>query len=387
LGAVASDETLRVCHLCGTTLESHYFRNLGTGLAASGVHVLGASLTDPHPPGWLKAAPDDYLFLDAPTKPRLPGAAVRLARWLKTKRVDVLQTHLFEGALVGLAAGRLARTPLTIVTRHHTDEMWIVGTRPHRWVDRLITRAADRVVGLSQAVGRHMITREWADPEKIEILPQGFDFTALSATDTDRQRVRDEFGLEASFVVGCVARFYRTKGHRYLLAAARQLTREIPNLKVLLLGGGDRTAIEGMVRENGLEDRVIFAGYRGDVPACLRAMDVVVHPSLTEAFCQAVVEALAAEAPLIVTNVAGAPEVVTDGEHGLLVPPADSDAIVDAILRIYRDPALAHRMAEAGRRRVMAEFTIDRMVRAQLDCYERWLPAAEPRARGADVLT
>ncbi len=384
---MASDESLRVCHLCGTTLESHYFRNLGRGLAASGVHVFGASLTDPDPPGWLKNAPSDYLFLNAPTKPRLPGAAIRLARWLKARRIDVLQTHLFEGAIVGLAAARLARTPLTIVTRHHTDEMWIVGTLPHRWADRLITHFADHVVGLSQAVGRHMIAREGADPSKVEILPQGFDYDALSATDEDRRRVRAEFGFEDAFVVGCVARFFRTKGHVYLLAAARQLAREIPNLQILLLGGGDRTAIEAVIRENGLEDRVVFAGYRSDVPACLRAMDVVVHPSLTEAFCQAVIEALAAEAPLVVTNVAGAPEAVTDGVHGLLVPPADPEAIVKAVLRIYRDPAQARRMAAAGRRRVMAEFTIDRMVRAQIDCYRRWLPAGEPALGGADALS
>lgn len=380
---MASDESLRVCHLCGTTLESHYFRNLGRGLSASGVHVFGASLTDPDPPGWLKNAPSDYLFLNAPTKPKLPGAAFRLARWLKEYRVDVLQTHLFEGALVGLAAARLARIPLTIVTRHHTDEMWIVGTPPHRWVDRLITRLADHVIGLSQAVGRHMISREGADPNKIAILPQGFDYEALSATDEDRRRVRAEFGLEEAFVVGCVGRFFRTKGHAYLFAAARELAREIPNLRILLLGGGDRTAIEAMIRETGLEDRVVFAGYRSDVPACLRAMDVVVHPSLTEAFCQAAIEALAAGTPLVVTNVAGAPEAVTDGEHGLLVPPADPQAIVQAVLRIYRDPAKAHRMAEAGRRRVMAEFTIDRMVRAQIDCYRRWLPAGEPVLGGA----
>lgn len=382
---------LRVCHLCGTTLESHYFRNLGKGLAASGIHVVGASLTDPDPPGWLKNAnPSDYLFLNAATKPRLPGAMIRLARWLSAKRVDVLQTHLFEGAIVGLGAARLARTPLTIVTRHHTDEMWIVGTLLHRWADRVITRLADHVVGLSQAVGRHMIAREAADPDKITILPQGFDYDALSATDEDRHRVRAELGIEHAFVVGCVARFFRTKGHVYLFAAARQLVRDIPNLKVLLLGAGDRAAretMEAMVRENGLEERVIFAGYRSDVPACLRAMDVVVHPSLTEAFCQAIVEALAAEAPLVATNVAGAPEAVTDGEHGLLVPPADPDAIAKAILRISRDPAWAHRMAEAGRRRVMAEFTLDRMVRSQIDCYRRWLPAAEPVLGGADAIS
>src|SRR5207245_2747987 len=132
---------------------------------------------------------------------------------------------------------------------------------------------------------------------------------------------------------------------------------DVPNLKVLLLGGGDRSAIEAIVREHDIGDHVIFAGYRRDVPACLRAMDVVVHPSLTEAFCQTVIEALAAGAPLVATNVAAAPEVVTDGVHGLLVPPADADALAAAVLRIYRDPPQGRRMAEAGKGSVTERFT------------------------------
>jgi glycosyltransferase involved in cell wall biosynthesis len=134
-----------------------------------------------------------------------------------------------------------------------------------------------------------------------------------------------------------------------------------------------------MIRDNLIGDRVIFAGYRNDVPACLRAMDVVVHPSLTEAFCQAVVEALAAGMPLVATNVAAAPEVVTDGEHGLLVPPGDPQALAAATLRIYRDPAFGRRMADSGQRSVIERFTIDRMVSGHMDCYRRFLTAAGDR--------
>lgn len=375
------DRPLNVAHVCATTLDAHYFANLGRGVAARGVRVSGASLTAAEPPQWLTEVGGDYLFVDAASRLAYPAAVLRLARWLRRERVDVLQTHLFEAGLVGLAAARLARVPLTIVTRHHTDEMWIAGTRAHVAADRLMARMADRIVGLSYAVRDHMVAREGAAAEKIDVIYQGFDFDALSATDEDRRRVRTELGLEGAFVVGCVARFFKTKGHTYLLTAAGELAREIPNLKILLLGGGDRSAIERMVRDNGLGAHVVFGGYRDDVPACLRAMDVVVHPSLTEAFCQAVIEALAAGAPLVVTNVAAASEVVTDGVHGLLVPPADPAAIATAVRRVYRDPAFARRMAESGRRSVLDRFTIDRMVDGQLECYRRWLsPAARREA-------
>jgi glycosyltransferase involved in cell wall biosynthesis len=374
---------MRVCHVCSTTLDSHYFANLGRGLRANGVSVAGVTLCEPEAPAWLAAIGGDYLNLDARHKRQYPAAAWRLASWLRDARIDIVQTHLFDGAVVGLAAARLARVPLTILTRHHTTEMEMVGTPLHAWCDRRLTAWADRVVVLSQAVKTHMVAREGAASDRIDVIYQGFDFERLAATDDDRRRVRAELRLESSFVIGCVARFFRTKGHHYLLAAARELARDIPTLKVLLLGDGDRAPIDASIRELQLADRVVFGGYRSDVPACLRAMDVVVHPSLTEAFCQTVVEALAAGAPLVATNVAAAPEVVTDGIHGLLVPAADAAAIAVAVRRIYADPALGRRMADEGHRAVVARFTIDRMVAGQLDVYRRWLPPVSRDANGA----
>ena len=372
---MADGAALHVAHVCGTTLDSHYFANLGRGLAAGGLKVSGVSLIEPKAPHWLSEAGGDYLCLNARRKTQYPGAVLRLAKWLRAHQVDVVQTHLVDGGLVGIAAARLALTPLVVLTRHHTQEIEMVGTRLHGWVDRLLTAQADRIVVLSHAVKTHMVSREGAPAGKIDVIYQGFDFARLGATDEDRRRVRAELGLDGSFVNGCVARFFRTKGHRYLLAAARELTREIPNLKVLLLGGGDRSSIEAMIAEEQLGDHVIFGGYRGDVPACMRAMDVVVHPSLTEAFCQTVVEALAAGAPLVTTNVAAAPEVVTDGVHGLLVPPKDPAALAAAVLRLYRDGAAARRMADDGQRSVVERFTLARMVAGQLDSYRRWFPA------------
>src|SRR5205823_4889924 len=134
-------------------------------------------------------------------------------------------------------------------------------TRLHRLVDRLLTSQADRIVVLSHAVKTQMVSREGAPPDKIEVIYQGFDFDRLAATDEDRRRVRAELGLDGSFVIGCVARFFRTKGHQHLLAAAAQLARDIPDLKVVLLGGGDRAPIERMIAAEHLEDRVMFAGY------------------------------------------------------------------------------------------------------------------------------
>lgn len=369
-------EALRVCQFSATTLDSHYFANLGKGLAASGVFLLAGSLREESSPPWLAVAPGArYFCLNTGSRLGYAGAVLRLARVLRRERINVLQTHLFDGGLVGLLAGRLARTPFVLVTRHHADEAWLIGTRLHVALDAWMAKAADRVVAFSHAVRNHLISRERVPAERIEVIYQGFDFPSLSPTDEDRERVRIELGLGPSFAVGCVARFFKTKGHVYLLAALREILKDVPEARLVLFGGGDRSELEAVIRDLGLEERVLFAGYRKDVAACMRAMDVVVHPSLTEAFCQVLVEAMAVGTPLVATEVAGAREVVTDGETGLLVPPADASSIARAVLRLHRDPELRRRVAAEGQRSVRERFTVDRMVSRQLACYRAWLPS------------
>jgi glycosyltransferase involved in cell wall biosynthesis len=365
---------LRVCHLSTTTLESKYFNTLGAALVARGVRVFGATLTAPLPPGWLPA--NAYLFLRAPSRAAYPAAVIRLALWLRKQRITVLQTHLFDAGVVGLLAGRLARVPLIVVTRHHGDFHFVSGSKAHVMIDSLTARMGDRVVVLARAVRDHLVAREGVRPEKIDVIVQGFDFDALRGSDAEGRRVRAELGLEDAFVVGAVAAFYPSKGHAYLFAAARALLGEIPNLKLLLVGSGAPSDIEAMARAHGLEGRVVAAGFRRDVSACLSAMDVVVHPSLSEAFCQSIIEALAAGRPVVATKVGGVAEAIADGEGGLLVPPADAQAIADAIRALHGDPARAARIAAQGHRTAVERFTVDGMADAQIDVYRRWLPAA-----------
>ena len=366
--------TLRVCHLSSTTLESKYFNTLGRGLAARGVSLCGATLSAPDPPSWLTSR--DYLFLRATSRTAYPAAVFRLARWLRRQRVTVLQTHLFDAGVIGLIAGRLARVPLIVVTRHHSDFHFVSGTRVHVLIDSLTARWGDRVVVLARAVRDHLVARESVLSDHIDVIVQGFDFDALAGSprsNDEGRRVRAELGIEDAFVVGAVGAFYPSKGHAYLFAAAAKLLNEIPNLKLLVVGAGDRAAIEALAHAHGLDGRVVAAGFRRDVPACLRAMDVFVHPSLSEAFCQSIVEALAAERPVVATDVGGASEAIDDAQYGLLVPPADADAIATAIATLYRDPVRRRCIGEAGRRAAMARFPVDGMINVQIDVYRRWL--------------
>ena len=365
---------IKALHLCSTTLEPPYFENLSQGLAARGVTLLLGSLSEPQPPSWLSKIPGArYFYFNARTRSRYPVALWEVMQLLRNERIDVIQTHLFDAGIVGLLAARLAGTTVKIVARHHMDEPHLLGKRSHVELDRWISRSADGVVVPSRAVKDYIHSQERHKGNNIIVIPYGFNFASLDATNEDRNKVRAEFALESKFVLGCVGRFFKNKGHIYLFQALKELVKEIPQIHLLLLGSGDKAMMETMISESGLEKFVTFAGYRSDVPACMKAMDLFVHPSLSESFGQVIVEAMNVGTAVLATKVGGVPEIVENGKTGLLVPPADSRAIEHAILELYRDEEQRERLARAGQQSVRMRFTVEQMVDKQLDSYHRFL--------------
>ncbi|CAN5438166.1 glycosyltransferase family 4 protein [soil metagenome] len=365
---------IRVCQLCSTTIDSHYFANLCRGLCGAGVSVLAGTISQQEIPAWMTGISGaSYFSLKAKSRSSYPRALTQLAWLLRRERIDILQTHLFDAGMLGILAARLSGTPVLVMTRHHTDEIARAGSRIHFELDRWMARTADHVIGLSHAVRNQMTEREGHKGANVEVIYQGFDFGSLSPTIADRERVRAEFGLGSSFVLGCAASFFKTKGHAYLLSALRELVYSIPEIKLLLLGSGDRGPILAAVGKLGLEERVIFGGYRTDIAACMSAMDILVHPSETEAFCQVIIEGMATGTAVIATDVGGAAEVIQSGQNGILIPPGQPAAITQAVMTLYTDPTLLQRIAVAGQRTVRERFTVDRMVQQHLDCYNRWL--------------
>ena len=368
---------MRVCHFTTSFTDNRFFRSIALGLSGRGVSVSLGSLREPREPNWLAEAPGvEYFALHSPRRRQYAGAVLSLARFLRRHRVEVLHTHLFDAGVVGLVAARLVRTPVLIHTRHHHDEHFLIGTRAHVALDRLVIRTADRALVVSRAAREHLIERESIDPEQIEVVPIGWDFDTLTAGAEEASRVRAELGLDSAFVIGYVARFIPFKGHDVLLSAAAALAPSIPNLRLLFVGDGPRRDLERMIDELGLSERVVFAGFRRDVMACMRAMDVFVHPSRTESLSQVLVEAMAAETPVVATQVGGAAEIVEPGETGLLVPPDDSAAIERAVLRMHTDPELRLRLGRNARVSVSERFPLDRMLDRLVDTYEHCLGKA-----------
>jgi glycosyltransferase involved in cell wall biosynthesis len=173
-------------------------------------------------------------------------------------------------------------------------------------------------------------------------------------------------------LVGNVAALAGHKGQRHLVAAAARVIREVPDARFLIVGEGElRDALEHQIKELGLDRHVMLTGFRDDAVGLQKSFDVFVMSSVTEGLGSAMLDAMACRRPVVATRAGGIPEAIEDGVTGLLVPPQDEPALAKAIVRMLKDSEMRARLGEAGRRRVVEEFSVEKMVAATLDAYEK----------------
>jgi glycosyltransferase involved in cell wall biosynthesis len=316
------------------------------------------------------------------------SAAVRaLASHLRDREVDLLHAHMFRAELLGARAARLAGTPAVVATVHSSR------VRSPADIAALAaeTPLIDHLIAPSEAIAAKL-GREGRGSVRISVIPNGVDLHRFGQPRSAEERtaIRASLGIPAdAFAVGAVARLEPEKGHRYLLAAWPEIAEAVPGAWLLLIGSGSMT---DALRAQTLSlappacRRVAFVGEQTDVVALTQSLDLAVLPSLREAQGIALLEAMAARVPVVASRVGGIPETIRDGVDGLLVPPADSDALAGAIVRVARNVGLRDRLAVAGRRRVEDRFSVDDAVRRVAATYLAELSRAQlDRADGSTV--
>ena len=289
-----------------------------------------------------------------------PTTLPRLVRRFAHEGPDVVLT-MTEHAPVffGRLAARLARRPATVVAVHVFGEeerlpRWMMGTMFLSDALVLIAPAQGRILEQEQGLGR----RPWRRAP-LAYIRNGIPVGPPPGPDA-RARGRRLLGLgDSDLVVGTVAGFRPVKGHDVLLRAAAELATCTPRLRIVLVGFGPlEEALVRLAGELGLADRVVFAGRRRDVHDILPAFDLKCLPSRLEAYPLAVMEAMAAGLPVVACDRGGLPEMVSDGEEGLLFRAGDHLALAACLRRLLCDPALRARMGAAARRRAEREFDI-----------------------------
>jgi glycosyltransferase involved in cell wall biosynthesis len=305
-----------------------------------------------------------------------PLGLLRLSARLRRERVAILHAHLFDPAVVGLVAGAMARTPLRVLTRHHSDYHTRIDRPWHVRLDRMCTRLAHAVIAVSRHTAEHLIEVEGAPADKVHVIPNGIDFDRVRLSSPEAPaRLRRELGGEGALMVLVPARLHPEKGHPHLFRAlARLRGRLAPPLVVLLAGeGGAEAAYRRELAELGVAEQVRFLGFRRDLPDLMAAADLVALPSVAEAFGLVLAEALHLGTPVLATRAGGIPEIVDDGVDGVLVAPGDPKALAGALASLAGDPALRGRLAGAGRAKVRERFAFEAMVRRYEALYETLL--------------
>jgi glycosyltransferase involved in cell wall biosynthesis len=283
---------------------------------------------------------------------------LRLARYLREHRVDVLHAHKFGSNAWASVIGPLAGVPVVLAHEHS----WSYTGQPlRRLIDRwLIARGASRLIAVSRADRRRMTTVEHIDPRRTLFIPNGIPPSPpLAGRD-----VRAELGIASTAkVVGVVGLLRPEKAYAVLLRATARLISEQPDLQVLIVGDGvERPALENLARELDLESTVRFLGQRTDAPAILSAVDVAVCCSNSEGSPLSVMEYMEAGLPVVGTSVGGIPDLIEPGVHGLLVPPGDYVALASALAELLNDPERARAMGANARDRQQDEFNIATLV-------------------------
>src|SRR3954447_6054306 len=180
----------------------------------------------------------EVLSCDAQGRAQFPVAMARVVRFLRQRRIDILHTHLFEPSVVGLQAGVAARTPVKVMTRHHSDYHTRIDKRWHVRLDRLCTRLCDDVIAVSDHTARHLIEVEGAPPEKVHTVLNGFDASRVTVPASgERERLRREFDAADAHLLVVVARLHPEKGYESLFRAAPRLRRRVDRPIVVLVAG------------------------------------------------------------------------------------------------------------------------------------------------------
>jgi len=286
----------------------------------------------------------------------------RLRRLIQRTGPDLVHLHSRIGAdVMGGVAARMAGVPVIHTRRVDNPEP--------RWLVAAKYRLHDRVIAISEAIGRVLIS-EGLPADKLRVVRSAVAADAYSRP-CARRRVLEGLGLPAdALLVGVVAQLIERKGHRFLLDALPTLIKSHPKLQLVFFGKGPLAGqLQERIDAEGLAEHARLAGFRDDLTEILPCLDLLVHPATMEGLGVSLLQASAAAVPIVASRAGGIAEAVRDGVNGLLVPPGDAAALGSTLSGLLADIGLRRRLGAAGRALIRDQFSADSMVDGNLSVY------------------
>jgi glycosyltransferase involved in cell wall biosynthesis len=305
----------------------------------------------------------------------------RLLALLRRHHFSVVHAHTPIAAMIARWAAARARVPLVLYTAHgfyFHEAMRPAVRQAHIWLERTAQRRADFLFTQSAEDAQTAIQVGISPAGRTLAIGNGVDtarFAPEQVSPSERAALRREFGLtaESGPLVIMIGRLVREKGYFEFMQALGRLKADFPTMRALVVGDALKSdhddsaaAIRAEAHAQGLDQTVIFAGLRPDVPQLLALADIFCLPSWREGMPRSLIEAMAAGLPVVATNIRGCREEVVDGHTGVLVPVRDAVGLAQGLRPLLADPALRRRMGEAGRQRAIEKFDEARVIERQM---------------------
>lgn len=372
---------LRVAHLIKVTniagAETHLLMLLA-GLRARQIDAQLIILVEPAKPmdDYVQAAegrgiPVTRLVIAGDFDPTL---LPRLRGTLRLMRPHIVHTHLFHADLYGALVAKWLGRGTAVISSRHNDNAFR-RRQPYRMLNRWLWRMTDAGIAISASIARFTVEVEGAPQPKIQTIVYGLEAASQNpaARQTARKFMRGQLGIEADApVAGIVCRLVEQKGVSYGLQAFAQVVAQLPAARLLIAGDGPlRAQLEAEAAALGMGDQVHFLGWRDDVAQLMHTFDLLLVPSIWEGFGLVILEAMAHQLPAVASAVSAIPEIVVDGETGLLVPPRDVDALAGALVNLLGDAPLRKHMGMLAEDRLEVHFSAARMVDETIALYRK----------------
>ncbi len=301
-----------------------------------------------------------------------PFLFFRLARVIRREKPQIVHTHLFKSDFHGILAAWLNNVPVILTTLHSMND-W-AKFPPFGWIYGFILRLADKVIVLSDEISEYFSIRCKIPMERFLTIHNAIPIKRfLEVGSKKRKKTRDEFNVKpGETLYGFVARLAPPKDHFTFLRAAVKILEKKPQARFLIVGEGEyKKTLMALSSELGVENKVIFTGFRRDIPEIMAALDVLVLASRFEGLPVVLMEAMASSRPIVATIARGITSVVTHGENGLLVPQDDPDALANACLQIENDGQLRERLVMSGLRLAKSTFNIETKISKTAEFYRQ----------------
>lgn len=320
----------------------------------------------------LKALGLDYIIIPSLTRDIHPirdlKALLEICTLIRQVKPAIVHTHTSKAGILGRIAARILKVPVLIHQPHGLamGELWQVLDVPQNpfirrsliVLEKILAKFTDKFITYTGIETKEHLRYGIGKKEQFVTIPYGIDLKGFYDNTNGVMRESPE---SHSPKIGTVGRLVTSKGCRYLIEAIALVKRTFPDIKLFIVGGGFlRSELEGLAKKLGLADDVRFLGVKDNIAEFLNGMDIFVSPTLYESFGITLIEAQACRKPVVASDVGSVPEIIKDGETGLLVPPRDPRAIAGAIIRLIRDKGLSKKLGEGGFESVRKNYTIER---------------------------